>query len=518
MELHCYNTVNKMLFPDKDIKTSESKLIRTLSVDGKNLQLRDELDDNTNIFDLDSISLLIGENGTGKTYFLNQVINEFKSSHIGAFTGGCEIDFFDIPGNDVKDETRYWGVVYFSPIPFRERYASSKRFVDASPVFGRGMKTNNLNESKEVLEYFKIEPTSQIEYRINIKAILKSILDEIFKLSERRIKYILKKSLATIDIIKLDKLIREQISESEEIEEFITLTAKRKELFGILVEELYNHLNSDKDDIKIISAFITVNGLKKSNKIRNSTAINILNSLLNGHDILKRHEIKSFETFESERVKVESFLKYISQNFSFTEYMRFPVDAYKGEMLLIDFEVENYFDFKLTQMSSGQLAIIHQMGLISKAIKQLAEKGTNKILLMIDEGDAYLHLEWQRNYILKLNEFLSKVKHINKLLYLQLILATHSPLLATDIPKKFICPMDKAGATSGFASPIHLLLNESFGTKTIGEFASQRINKTVKNIKKKNISKKDLLVINSIDNDILKREIMKLTPLMADIK
>ncbi|EBM5390472.1 ATP-binding protein [Salmonella enterica] len=267
-----------------------------------------------------------------------------------------------------------------------------------------------------------------------------------------------------------------------------------------------------------MSTFITINGLKKSNKIRNSTAINILNFLLNGHNSLKRHEIKSLETFEIERAKVESFLKYISQDFSFTEYMQFPVDAYKGEMLLIDFEVENYFDFKLVEMSSGQLAIIHQMSLISKAIKQLAEKGTKKILLMIDEGDAYLHLEWQRNYIFKINEFLNKVKNINNLSFLQLILATHSPLLATDIPKKFICPMDKADATSGFASPIHLLLNESFGTKTIGEFASQRINKTVKNIKENNISEKDLLVIKSIDNDILEREIMKLIPSSGDIK
>ncbi|HCQ7756362.1 TPA: ATP-binding protein, partial [Citrobacter sedlakii] len=110
-------------------------MIRTLSVDGKKLELRDEPDDNSNIFDVDSISLLIGENGTGKTYFLNQVINEFKSSHIGAFTGGCEIDFFNVPSYDVKNETRYWGVVYFSPIPFRERYASSKRFIDASPYY-----------------------------------------------------------------------------------------------------------------------------------------------------------------------------------------------------------------------------------------------------------------------------------------------------------------------------------------------------------------------------------------------
>lgn len=242
-------------------------MIRTLSVDGKKLELRDEPDDNSNIFDVDSISLLIGENGTGKTYFLNQVINEFKSSHIGAFTGGCEIDFFNVPSYDVKNETRYWGVVYFSPIPFRERYASSKRFIDASPYYGRGIRINNLNESREILEYFKIEPVSQIEYRINTKAILKSILDEVFKLSERRIKYILKELSTTNEIIKIDKLIRDKINENEEMDDAIKIAAKRKELLGILVDELYNYLNSDRDDIKKISTFITINGLKKSNKI-----------------------------------------------------------------------------------------------------------------------------------------------------------------------------------------------------------------------------------------------------------
>ena len=493
-------------------------MIRSLSVDNKKLELRDELDDSSNIFDVDSISLLIGENGTGKTYFLNQVINEFKSSHIGAFTGGCEIDLFNTPSSDVKNETRYWGVVYFSPIPFRERHASSKNFIDASPVFGRGIKLSNINESREVIEYFKINPTSQIQYRINARTLIKSILDEVFKLSERRIKHIMQNLSFVNEIIKLDKSIREQIGENDDSGEITQITNERKHIFDMLVDELNSYLTSNRDSIEIISALITINGLKKKNRISNSTAVNILNYLINGHDTLKRHEEKSLTGFNKERVKVESFLKYISPGFSFVEYMAFPVDAYEGEKLLSDFDVEDYFDFKLVEMSSGQLAIIHQMGMISKAIKQLREKGIGKILLMIDEGDAYLHLEWQRNYIFKLNDFLSEVKSINNISILQVILATHSPLLATDIPRKFICPMDKPEATSGFASPIHLLLNESFGTKTIGEFASKKINITVKNIKENKITKKDNFVIKSIDNEILGREIMKLIPLHGDVK
>lgn len=502
-------------------------MIHSLTVDEKKLVLRNDPDDNSNIFDIDSISLLIGENGTGKTHFLSQVINEFKSSHIGAFTGGCEIDFFDTPGYDVKNEARYWGVIYFSPIPFRERYSLSKNFIDASPVFGRGIKLSNLNESRDIIEYFNIKPTSQIEYKLNTKAIIKSILDEVFKLSDRRVKNILHRYSIFNEIVKVDKLIKElnnennvnnEIEDSDYTVKHANILNERKYLFGVLTQELYLNLTSDENDIKITSSLITINGLKKNNKIKNSTAVNILNYLLNRTETPRRHEIKSLMAFEEEREKVESFLKYINKDFSFTEYMVFPVDAYEGEKLLSEFDVKNYFEFKLIEMSSGQLAIIHQMGLISKAINQLAEKGIRKILLMIDEGDAYLHLEWQRNYILKVNDFLRKVKSINNISVLQVIIATHSPLLATDIPKNFICPMDKTEATSGFASPIHLLLNESFGTKTIGEFASQRINKTVKNIKEKNISKKDYLVIQSIDNDILEREIVKLLPFNGGLK
>ncbi|AVP02526.1 MULTISPECIES: AAA family ATPase [Enterobacter cloacae complex] len=496
-------------------------MIRSLSVDEKKLELRNAVDESSNIFDIDSISLLIGENGTGKTHFLSQVINEFKSSHIGAFTGGCEIDFFNIPRQDVKNESRYWGVVYFSPIPFRERYSPSKNFIDASPVFGRGIKLSNLNESKEILEYFNIKPASRIEYKFNTKMIIKSILDEVFKLSDRRIKKILQRHSIFNELIHLEKLTREMSNENEDpdnTKNYSSILNKRRSIFGALIQELYLSLTSIENPIEITSSLITINGLKKKNKIKNSSAINILNYFLNGAENLNRHEMKSLEEFEKERKKVESFLKFINSNFTFTEYMTFPVDAYEGEKLLSDYEVEDYFEFKLIEMSSGQLAVIHQMGLISKAINQLAEKNISKILLMIDEGDAYLHLEWQRNYILKVNDFLRKVKAINNISVLQVILATHSPLLATDIPKNFICPMDKTEATSGFASPIHLLLNESFGTKTIGEFASQRINKTVINIKQKKASKKDYLVIQSIDNDILEREIMKLLPLNGDLK
>lgn len=171
-------------------------------------------------------------------------------------------------------------------------------FIDTSPAFGIGIKINNINESREILEYFKIEPSSHIEYRINTKSILEKILDEPFKLSERRIRYILKELSTTNDMIKLDKIIREKISGNEEIEDTTIIATKRKEFFGILVDELHHNLISDRYDIKKIHTLITMNELKKSNKLKISAAINILNSLINGHDALKRHEIKSLEPFE----------------------------------------------------------------------------------------------------------------------------------------------------------------------------------------------------------------------------
>ncbi|HCD9054574.1 TPA: ATP-binding protein, partial [Klebsiella quasipneumoniae] len=127
------------------------------------------------------------------------------------------------------------------------------------------------------------------------------------------------------------------------------------------------------------------------------------------------------------------------------------------------------------------------------------------------EGDAFLHMEWQRKYISSLNKMLGSLKVSLGIEHLQLILATHSPLLATDVPKDFISRLPVENNTlSGFASPLYILLNESFGTKTIGEFATNKIEKVISKIPENTLTEEDYYIIENIDNPLIKNELERL--------
>jgi predicted ATP-dependent endonuclease of OLD family len=171
-----------------------------------------------------------------------------------------------------------------------------------------------------------------------------------------------------------------------------------------------------------------------------------------------------------------------------------------------------YFTTRLDGMSSGQAALMSQFCRIAKALNRMAKR-RKSILLLIDEGDAFLHLEWQRIYIHQLNKFLAMERDKLGLETLQVVMSTHSPLLATDVPKQFICRLDEGahGKTPiAFAATLHALLNQSFQSKTIGAFASHRINELINNLNEGIKGNRDKIVADSIDNPIILAELDRL--------
>lgn len=62
------------------------------------------------------------------------------------------------------------------------------------------------------------------------------------------------------------------------------------------------------------------------------------------------------------------------------------------------------------------------------------------LLILIDEPDLHLHLDWQRQYIAKLIDTFSTVPENIKMHF---IIATHSPFIISDLPKENIIRMRK---------------------------------------------------------------------------
>jgi hypothetical protein len=155
---------------------------------------------------------------------------------------------------------------------------------------------------------------------------------------------------------------------------------------------------------------------------------------------------------------------------------------------------------------------------------------------LIDEGDVYLHPEWQKQFVKILIDFIPII--YNKTTKgdkqkIQIIFTTNSPIPASDLlsyntiflenslneknEKVTIVKDSLNDQKETFAANIHTLLSDSFFVKNglIGDFASEKLNKTIHQI----IYRVDLSIeerekmrrlIHQIGEPVLKTKLMQM--------
>jgi len=158
----------------------------------------------------------------------------------------------------------------------------------------------------------------------------------------------------------------------------------------------------------------------------------------------------------------------------------------------------------------------------------LSIKYKKPYLFLLDEAELSLHPNWQKKYLDELIVFLSDIER-----NFHIILTSHSPFLLSDIPKENIIFLDTYkkdekdnqkegnckvvfGTKQTFGANIHTLLSDSFFMKggLMGEFAKQKINEIIKNLKDKEYTytekekTKVLLTIESIGEPFLKSKLL----------
>ena len=173
----------------------------------------------------------------------------------------------------------------------------------------------------------------------------------------------------------------------------------------------------------------------------------------------------------------------------------------KNDEKLLDFKGKEVFGFDFfPNLSNGE----YQFTYLFNMIYSLPNK--KKILLLIDEGETFLHPNWQKKYISYLIQFI-KDNFPNRKIHI--ILTSHSPFLLSDIPKENIIFLDKEengnckvlnhdevlSKKQTFGANIHTLLSDSFFMEggLMGEFAKQKINKIIdfhKEVEKENKKEK----------------------------
>ena len=153
-----------------------------------------------------------------------------------------------------------------------------------------------------------------------------------------------------------------------------------------------------------------------------------------------------------------------------------------------------------------------------KNIKKLENQPYKTINLFLDEVEFGLHPDWQKRF---LSELIDIIKFFD--IKANLVYATHSPFIISDLPKeniiflekgKQVYPFDDGKQT--FGANIHTLLSHGFFMKDglMGEFAKSKIDDVINylNNQKSEIKNDEDAqnIINIVGEPIIKRELQRM--------
>ena len=222
----------------------------------------------------------------------------------------------------------------------------------------------------------------------------------------------------------------------------------------------------------------------------------------------------SFMDFFSEFIQ-----KYKAYNFFIIDEILIPTDDIKSIKEFFDnykkcIKIVDFLSFDWN-LSSGETLLLNQFGKLIHLLNKDQNENyflpnnssgyykAKNVLLLLDEVEVAFHPEWQRNY---LDAFLNFIKHniSDPGTHVQLVIATHSPIILSDIPKQntvFLKMRNEKEAVVSldneetFAANIFSLFGNAFFLKEsgIGSFAMRKLEWIIQQIQEKETDKNVIL-------------------------
>ena len=170
------------------------------------------------------------------------------------------------------------------------------------------------------------------------------------------------------------------------------------------------------------------------------------------------------------------------------------------ELIINSNTLTDHFRYDYTGISSGQRAFLNIFSRLNFLIyseitvneNELKLESKKDIILVIDEGDLYLHPMWQKGLISHMIKFLNEIYHRFKI---QIIFTANNPLPISDLLSYntiFLSNNESSNETivkdsledqkQTFAANIHTLLADSFFVKggLLGDFSKDKINEVIR--------------------------------------
>ena len=221
-----------------------------------------------------------------------------------------------------------------------------------------------------------------------------------------------------------------------------------------------------------------------------------------------------------------SFQLNISDKDKFNTFYKLYSNSYIGKPFL---------NFKWDNLSSGENALLNVFSRFYSLSDKLKKDSNNylkrNLVILIDEGDIYLHPAWQKEFLYNLLKFIPIIysnQNNNQNRNIQIILTSNNPISISDLPNSNIIFLGKNKESSiiidsledkkqTFAANIHTLYADSFFLKggLVGEFAKHKINEVIEILQGSRdaiILKKDDLerIISMIGEPLIKTKLTQM--------
>jgi len=199
--------------------------------------------------------------------------------------------------------------------------------------------------------------------------------------------------------------------------------------------------------------------------------------------------------------------------------------------------IRPFFDMTWGGMSSGERAFLNIYSRFHSLVNErFGDDLDRHLIILIDEGDLYLHPAWQKRFIKLLLDYLPKIYNTRRngqKRTMQIIFTTNSPIPASDLLSYNTIFLENTINENGelitivkdslndqketFAANIHTLLSDSFFVKNglIGDFASEKLDYVIDKLRKrvempKEESENMRRLIHQIGEPVLKHKLMQM--------
>ena len=485
-----------------------------------------------------NVTIIVGENGSGKSSLLNFILEQNEYSGLFIFKVKDELLIFDknIMHIDFNIECNYKYVLNPDLMEMNKyKNGTSLLFLKSF------MDINTYNMSQQLLSRRFFHFSKKIDFISELHENTVELFNRISITSKKKIDTSFKTSPYSLLALNQhftylkDKYLHRILKYYPDLENFISqyfkidkVEYKLKDLGSIFLASP-SFKDNYKDDKFLSNMFDIFN---KEKFIENRLKILCLifcyleEEQLKSFILEKQVNLTHIELYEL--IKEENYSYIIIWN-NFIEAMSVK-DNYKTiikQYLIFIKEIRReILEFSFTpSLSSGEEKLLYLFVNIYDYILSMKTSGVTKFTIIVDEPDTLLHPNWQKKILSLVVTFINTFFKDD---IFNIIITTHSPFILSDLPKQNIIFLEKDDKTGDcinttndvdinpFGANIHTLLSHGFFMKDglMGEFAKNKIDTAIKYLNKTKLSEDELIycenIISIIGEPIIKRQLQKM--------